>query len=62
MEITQKMQAQIMPKIHLLDAIDITTRRHELFEKYLAISNRKKVYLDEVCVCVCMYVCVCVCP
>ena len=42
------MHAQIMPKITEMDSDVIAARRRSQYDKYLQISNRKKVYLDEV--------------
>ena len=48
LEVTRKMHAQIMPKITEMDSDVIAARRRSQYDKYLQISNRKKVYLDEV--------------
>lgn len=48
MEVFQKMQAQIMPKIQTMDAMEITNRRNAMFDQYLDITNRKNIYLNEV--------------
>jgi hypothetical protein len=37
-----------MPTIHTMDATEITNRRRALFDKYLDITNRKNIYLNEV--------------
>ena len=42
------MQAQIMPTIQTMNATEITNRRRALFDKYLDITNRKNIYLNEV--------------
>ena len=37
-----------MPTIQTMNATEITNRRRALFDKYLDITNRKNIYLNEV--------------
>jgi len=48
LEVTRKMHSQVMSVIHDLPSDEITLRRRKMFDKYLEITNRKNVYLDEV--------------